>query len=177
METTPHQIRSAIIERINHFRQLAEAHYGEAFPIVIKFDLKGVTAGTAQTPSDHSQPSVIRINMEAVSVDRDEMLNGVCPHEVAHVVQRRYSGFPRGRKANPSHGVYWKSVMRFFGVPATRCHTMPLAKARKTRQWVYSCGCTSHTVGTKKHNNIALRPNAYHCKKCRGSIRLVGEKR
>lgn len=161
-----HDAQNAIRLQVKHYCEMAESLYGVVLNPEIRFDLKGRTAGTAQTKVNGQQ--ILRFNLAALYVEGgwDHLYNDTVPHEVAHLVQYNNLDWPKSRKANPPHGRYWKGVMNQFGVKADRCHSLPLPKARQQRKWKYACSCKTWELSTTRHNKIR-RGTSYSCPTCK----------
>ena len=170
---TRHEAISAIKTQVEEYCKQAEHLFGVKLNPTIKFDLRGQTAGTAQTKRDGSQ--ILRFNLTAINVEGgwQHLHDDTVPHEVAHLVQYNNSDWPKDRRANPPHGYYWKHVMSRFGVKADRCHSLPLPKARQQRKWKYACNCTTHEVSTTLHNKMR-KGQSRICRSCRVRISYVG---
>jgi SprT protein len=168
MDNNYHQ--ELLTNQVHKFYDKANEVYGLslAYPL-IDFSLKGTTAGQAIAGRN-----TIRLNLTAIQAEGgwDHLYNHTVPHEVAHIFQRLNPDWPKGRKANKSHGVYWQRVMRVFGVEAKRCHSLDLPKSRVQAKWDYSCGCQTWELSTTRHNKIR-RGRTYHCRKCKKDLTIV----
>lgn len=166
--------KELLINETNRWIKKGENLYGYKIGDVdIRFDLKGKTAGQVI-----ASKRVIRYNLNAISVDGgwEHLVNHTVPHEVAHLVQRTNPNWPKSRKANPSHGRYWKHVMAHFGVKATRCHSLNLPTARKTRKFLYDCKCNSGVqVGLNRHKKIQAGSARFSCRRCKSVIKFKAE--
>ena len=169
-----HDAKIALSLQVKEYVQQAEYLFGVELNPIVRYDLKGTTAGTACTERDGTQ--ILRFNLTGLHIDGvfDHLHDHTVPHEVAHLVQYNNTDWPTNRKANPPHGRYWQHVMRKFGVPADRCHSLPLPKAREQRKWAYRCNCRTHNISTTKHNRMQKDPNSYICRVCKGPIRFGG---
>jgi SprT protein len=95
----------------------------------VRFDLRGRTAGEAWATD-------IRLNVHLLNEFYDEMLSVTLPHEIAHCVVIQNCGY-----AEAPHGWRWREVMRAFGLPPNRAHSMPTKAARvHKRPHKYVCG-------------------------------------
>lgn len=166
------EAKAAILYQVKHYCERAENLYGIQLKPVVRFDLKGTTAGIA-----NAGENLLRFNLGALEIEGgwEHLYNHTVGHEVAHLVQRNHPLWPKDRKSNPSHGVYWKTVMRDFGIPANRCHSLPLPKSRQQRKWKYSCQCRTHKISTTKHNRMRKNSNRYFCKSCKRGIKFMGQ--
>lgn len=125
----------------------------------VRFDLKGTTGGYA-----HYQEWAIRLNVQALEDFREEMIENTIPHEVAHLVAFELYG-----AGIAPHGWEWQRIARILGCDASRCHSMPLEKAKKTRKFLYVCMCQKHQVGLNVHRKI--QAGQYRvCDTCHDSI-------
>ena len=171
--TTRQEAISELTIQTETYLDLAENIYCQNFPVSIRFDLKGTTAGQA---CYRSTGDYVRYNLTALDVEGgwDHLYNSTVPHEVAHIVQRRQYYFPQNRKQNPAHGKYWKQVMAEFGIPnPSRCHSLDLPSARKPqKRHNYSCPCgKDFPLSTTLHNKMN-RGQVRMCRSCKGNIFL-----
>lgn len=148
---------------------IAEKHFGRIItPLpTIKYDLKGATAGTADS---HTFPfPTIQLNSAFFENNKEDMLNNTVPHEVAHLVTDKIYGSNK-----KPHGPEWKYVMLVFGLEPKRCHaydTSQIVKERKTRKFIYYCRCFSGvTAGLNVHRKIQAQ-SGHKCKRCRKALR------
>lgn len=129
---------------------------------VIRFDLRGRSAGQARLAQRRKQADVIRINSQLLATHSQEMIEVTVPHEVAHVaIYRRY-----GRHVRP-HGPEWKALMRAFGVCAETCHALPTTPARRLKRFRYVCGCKEPAWLTSIRHRRAQNGTVYRCRRCR----------
>ena len=166
-----HENRAKVKAQVDKYMALARELYPEHAHDIrydeIDFTLKGVTAGMYQRRNGIRR---LRFNMTAFSVEggEDHLINQTCPHEVAHLVQ--YVVGPLCRKSNPSHGHIWKRIMRQFGVPAQRCHSLPLPKTRTVaRPYAYACACKVHNLTLTIHRKMQNGQRRI-CRKCRNEL-------
>jgi SprT protein len=126
----------------------------------VTFDLKGRTAGEAWA-------SDIRLNIHLLHEFYDEMLNQTLPHEIAHCVVIQKYGY-----GAPSHGYDWKEVMRAFGLPPNRTHTMPTKAARvHPRPHRYVCHvCGKQWKLTNRMHNSIQSGRGRRCNRCKSPI-------
>lgn len=166
MTTTQEQ---QIIDQVKRYCDKANELYGIHLDPIIKFNLKGTTAGTANPATN-----TLRFNMTALKVAGgwEHLLNETVPHEVAHLVQYSNCNWPKNRRSNPPHGVYWKKVMMSFGVEPERCHSLDLPKARVQKKWNYTCRCRSHQLSTRLHNQIRKGQQKRYCRTCKNEVRF-----
>ena len=132
----------------------------------IKFDIRGNNlAGQAQP-----KRNIIRYNIAIAENNYKEFLSKTVAHEVAHIIQNKIN------YGSQPHGIEWKRVMRFFGVPARRCHNYDVSKVpsyRKSQKFSHTCACKEnnvHMVGKKVHQNI-LNGTIYICPRCHTPVK------
>lgn len=133
----------------------------------VSYDLRGTTAG--QALGGHR----IRMNIDLMHTNWDEMLNQTLPHEVAHCL---VSQIWRSRNIPVrSHGQQWAYIMSILGLPATRCHTMEVEPTRKhPRKYLYSCACRIHRLTSHRHNKIMNGKTYYTCNVCGSELHFNG---
>ncbi|WP_435236810.1 SprT family zinc-dependent metalloprotease [Psychromonas sp. PT13] len=134
---------------------LAECFFDHAFsrPEYL-FNQRGKSAGTA-----HLQRNLIKFNPILFTQNKQEFIDQVVPHEVAHIIAYQQYG-----KVKP-HGKEWQHIMKHvFHRPATTTHTLDI-KDVMGKQYRYQCLCDTHLLTIRRHNNI-LKGTKYICKKC-----------
>ena len=134
---------------------LAECFFDRAFsrPDYL-FNQRGKSAGTA-----HLQRNLIKFNPILFTQNKQEFIEQVVPHEVAHIIAYQCYG-----QVKP-HGKEWQHIMNnVFNRPATTTHSLDI-KDVVGKQYRYQCLCDSHLLTIRRHNNI-LRGTKYICKKC-----------
>lgn len=123
----------------------------------VTFDLRGLAAGEACAESN-----VIRYNEAMLLRYGQDFLDEIVPHEVAHLVVSAVFG----RQVRP-HGGEWRSVMRFFGVPARRCHAFEAEPVRRGPRFAYRCECSRpHLLTRRAHLRIRRGTFDYTCRIC-----------
>jgi SprT protein len=126
----------------------------------VTFDLKGRTAGEAWATD-------IRLNVHLLNEFYDEMLKVTLPHEIAHCVVTQKHGY-----AEPAHGWRWREVMRAFGLPPNRTHSMPTKPARvHPRPHRYVCPrCGKQWMLTNRMHNSIQSGRGRRCNRCHSPI-------
>jgi SprT protein len=138
---------------------LAECFFNRAFsrPAYL-FNQRGKSAGSA-----HLQRNIIKFNPILFTQNKEEFIEQVVPHEVAHIIAYQQYG-----KVKP-HGKEWQHIMiNVFNRPATTTHSLDI-KDVIGKQYRYECLCDSHLLTIRRHNNI-LKGTKYICKKCGGAL-------
>jgi len=132
----------------------------------VRFDIRGNTAGQFRRSEN-----AIRYNFGIIEQNYEKFLARTVAHETAHAIQYKIS-----YSAKP-HGLEWKRVMRFFGVPSTRCHNYDMSGISSTRRTIqkfpHKCTCKEnniHMVGKKVHTKIQMGAK-YTCRKCRSILK------
>jgi predicted SprT family Zn-dependent metalloprotease len=163
---------------------IARMRWGFDQPIVVRWDLRGLTAGVARHVG-----YIVRFN-EHIAKAEGEAYAQTVAHEVAHLVvawryKRAYdtwraSGDSTAGRSYPrrprSHGLEWASVMAAFGKPAHRCHAYESAeRAVERRVYAYTCERCARPfkLGAQRHAK-AQRGVAYrHARGCGGRLIAV----
>lgn len=154
IESEATQLTLALIDKAN--RQLGLA----IPPPMIKFDLKGQTAGMVKYR--RFGPTLVRYNLKLLSDNRMHFIAQTIPHEVAHVVAiARY-----GRRIRP-HGPEWQNLMHFYNATPERCHRYDVTAqpGRKLKRFKYQCSCQDHQLTSIRHNRV-LKGQTYLCRTC-----------
>ena len=155
------ELQIEAIARTKEWIDLANKDLGLNIPYpTVSFKLKGRCAGQARPMSNE-----LRFNAVLLEENGNAFLKRTVPHEVAHIVARNKYGRVQ------SHGVEWKSVMRFFGLEPTRCHTYDtsnssVSRKRMEREFLYKCACQTFKL-TKTRHRRALKGAQYICKNCK----------
>jgi len=133
--------------------------YGRSMDLPqVKYDLRGRTAGYAV--GGHT----IRLNLEILNDPRyiEDMINQTIPHEVTHIACKQF--WPNERVA---HGWKWQSMMVRIGLTPDRCHQYETKKARQTKKYRYTCGCSRPLMlGATRHNRMQNGKSRYICTIC-----------
>jgi SprT protein len=134
-------------------------------PIAVTFDLKGRAAGMYRV--DRRQ-RCIRYNPYLFAKYFDDNLAVTVPHEVAHYITDCVYGMRRIRP----HGAEWQALMHAFGADAKRTCNYDLegVPVRRQRRHAYQCGCRTHQLTTRRHNQILRGRVRYYCKACGGEL-------
>jgi SprT protein len=151
---------------------LFNAHFAVNCPIpTVEYDLKGKTAGQAWP-----YKRKIRLNAYLLETYKDSFIDRTVVHETAHLCVDYYHDV-MGRSLPKPHGKEWKHVMALFGISnPDRCHSYKTQPARKTRNFVYTCGCkTIHSLGIIRHNRYQSKKTFYRCNICKTRLIFTGE--
>lgn len=164
----PQSLRQMVQQAIEDTCVKIGSHYPTKPPIrrpTVKYDLKGRTAGYA------INGTTIRVNLDILKDPRytDDMLNQTIPHEVCHIACSQWY------KHRVAHGYEWQVMMLKIGLSPDRCHQYEVKRARKTNKFKYTCDCSSHWIGTTRHNKAQQNPRRYKCKLCGSGITWTGE--
>lgn len=140
--------------------------YGHDFEMIpVAFDLKGRAAGMYRV---RQRPGTIRYNPYLFAkYFADNLVSTVC-HEVAHYVTDMLYGL---RNIRP-HGAEWQAVMRALGVEPVRAAHYDLTgiPVRTQRRHSYYCGCTSHQLTSRRHNQLRRGAARCFCRSCGGEL-------
>lgn len=152
-------------------RLLASAarHFGRKMrEPMIRFDLRGKTAGQVRSTDGHA--CLIRYNNSLLARHPKEFLARTVPHETAHVVAFRLFG-PRVQP----HGQEWQAIMTLFGASAERCHSYDVEglQTRRLRRYSYRCACKTHELTSIRHNRIQSG-QVYQCRTCGTPLERIG---
>lgn len=142
-----------------------------AMPEVL-YDLKGRTAGWAQTKTVSEPPfdttrkiHTIRLNIDLLYRNTESMLQQTVPHEVCHIVQHQLYTHSK------AHGYEWQSLMRLLGLTPDRCHQYDVELQRKhDRPYKYVCPCgNTFNLTRGMHSKIKMGSKRI-CNKCKGYL-------
>ena len=162
-----HSIRQQVAARYQDCYEIARTKGYDLPEIPIRYDLKGVTAGSFNWSG---ASMYFRVNMVLARENIEHYLARTVPHEFCHYLVRKLSsGFNRPTP----HGQQWKTKMiQVFGLEPERCHSYNVQNARVrrvSRPYIYKCACKEHRETSNIHLKI-LRGRRYMCKTCRGTL-------
>jgi SprT protein len=125
------------------------------------FDVTGTTAGLAK-----SATMSVHFNTKLALNQWSDFLENTVPHEVCHIAVWYWTRF-FGAGRQPPHGARWKSMMRLVGCVPKRTHDYDVSEVKKkTKKYVYHCGCVKPIeVSSIIHNKIQ-KGFIYSCKRC-----------
>jgi SprT protein len=164
-------ITTQVRNRVEECFVTAEKFYNQKLPrCTINFELTGTKAGTANYGK-----KLLRFNRKLLVDNPEHFFKDTIPHEVAHIVDIHFN-YKQGWSA---HGRSWQKVMiEVFRIPPKRCHNLDTSKVkRKTKQFIYLCGCPGrkHPCGQIRHNKIKKNAAQYKCKYCLQTITFEGK--
>jgi SprT protein len=138
--------------------------------IPVGFDLTGRAAGMYRVTR---RERIIRYNPYIFAKAFADNLATTVPHEVAHYVVDVVHGW---RNVRP-HGREWRAIMTAFGADPDRTHAYDLAgvPVRRQRRHPYRCGCTTHHLTTRRHNQVRRGAMRYHCRHCGEELVQAGQ--
>lgn len=106
------------IDNVKYYVEMLKTKAGIYMPMpVIKFDLRGTTAGRAWYPKH-----VIQFNLILLDENPEHFVTQVVGHEVAHL-----AAFVKHGSGIKPHGSEWARVMWALSLPARRCHNYDVA--------------------------------------------------
>ena len=160
-------------ERIRQLQIFTEDHWEITMrDVTLRYDLKGRTAGTANSYKD-----IIQINYILLKENTEHYIKQTLGHEYAHLITHRLYKLNKFYNRPTTHGRDWKNVMRHIGLKPDRCHNYDLTNVEIKRQkrWKYYCGCAkrTHEISTTIHNRIN-KGRKYRCREC--GVRVTRKK-
>lgn len=147
-----------------HHIDKANQYFGQTFPVPsINFKLKGKTAGKA-----YLHKWEIRLNPVLFSENKQQFLQEVIPHELAHLLT-----FKKFVQVKP-HGIEWKSIMeQVFSIPAKTTHNFTVTSVQG-KTFEYQCPCNNYPLTIRRHNKVLRGHARYSCKKCNQELIYTG---
>jgi SprT protein len=138
--------------------------------IPVLFDLTGRAAGMYRVTRG---ARAIRYNPYIFAKAFADNLATTVPHEVAHYVVDVVHGW---RNVRP-HGAEWQAVMAVLGAEPSRTCAYDLAgvPVRIQRRHTYRCGCTTHELTSRRHNQVQRGAMRYHCRRCGEELVPAGQ--
>ena len=144
--------KNQVVHRCTEVIRKAESLYNFKFgAVAISFKLKGRCAGRAigRNLSTATPSFEIQLNLEALELDWNNMMDDTIPHEIAHLVCFK---FP---KLGNHHNRGWARVCIALGGDGSRTHSLKLTPGRKTRKFLYLADCgTEVTLSSVIHNKL-----------------------
>jgi predicted SprT family Zn-dependent metalloprotease len=148
--------RQQVIEKFNQIVNNAPGNFN-ADDVRIEFKNLGQTAGKA-CYSRVNHKVVVQINSQVFKTDDPRIVNHIVndtiPHEIAHAI-----GFLTGSQRG--HCRNWRALTIALGGTGSRCHSLPLARARQTRWAIYQVAGESIEVGATRHKRIQTGQKSY----------------
>ena len=151
-------------EMIEHYYQIAEAHYGRTFKRVpIIFSNKMTRSGGVATFKAFSfDPINITLSMPILLENEAEFYEGVPGHEAAHLIANEL------HNENCGHGYKWQRVMAVLGCEASRTHSMKTSANNINKIPAY-CNCVEPHYLTRKRHAIIQHVS---CNKCKSKLQV-----
>lgn len=165
--------QALVVAETEKYLRLAESLFDRQFAdIPVVFDLSGRASGMYKVVGGKGGiKRCIRYNPYIFALYFDEHLTGTAAHEVAHYITDSLYGLANIKP----HGSQWRGVMAKFGADASRtfAHSLEGVPQRKHRQVSYTCGCSDHQLGIRRHNKVSRGQAVYKCRSCDGELRLI----
>jgi len=139
----------AVEDKIAEVKAIVKQKYGmDLSDLIVKYDLKGRTAGWA------IGMRTVRLNTTAIFGDEAhfrDMVADTIPHEVAHIVCHRNPNL--GRK----HDAGWAAVCRALGGTGKRTHDMTTIEYARGRTYIYTSSAgKEYAVSERRHRSIQM---------------------
>ncbi|MBV1932126.1 MAG: SprT-like domain-containing protein [Porticoccaceae bacterium] len=160
--------QALVVAETEKYIRLAESLFDRQFPdIPVLFDLSGRASGMYRVVGSQR---CIRYNPYIFALYFDEHLTGTVAHEVGHYIADSLYGLANIKP----HGSQWRGIMAKFGVDGSRtfAHSLEGVPQRRHRRVSYSCGCSDHQLGIRRHNKVSRGQAVYKCRSCDGELRL-----
>lgn len=162
------QQQQQTIDTVSIRLQQAEKLFGRHFKLpLISFDLKGRAAGMYLSGRTYKR---IRFNPYIFAKYFQDNLNTTVPHEVSHYI----SDILYGLHSIRPHGSEWQKIMQTFGVDPVRTCNYDLdgIPLRRYQRYSYHCGCSSHSLTSRRHNKVRRGETRYSCRLCGNELRF-----
>lgn len=128
-------------------------------------------------------PTEISFNPYYLEEYRDDFINTVVGHELAHfLVFHHISTGELPRRCQP-HGKEWRAFMELFNLPPDVYHqfSTPPALTQKKNPMAsvnyFTCLCMVHTVSPVRYKKIKDEGTVYLCNKCKTSLVEIPEEK
>ena len=145
-------VKKMVEDRIAVVHETVKEFYGREFaPVNVTYDLRGRTAGTAQSNTRH-----VRLNAVLLMENQTEFVADTVGHELAHIFDKDLNGYrTKSNGKRDIHGYGWKNVMRAIGQDPARCHSFDTSTStvsnRTKHVWTCGCGDVTMSLGDKRH--------------------------
>ncbi|WP_392552082.1 SprT family zinc-dependent metalloprotease [Orbus wheelerorum] len=161
-QRVPIQLHNNVIASLRHYISIANQFFNQVFdePELI-YRKKGSIAGSALL-----QKWQIQLNLNMLLENKEQFINEVIPHELAHLIAYKKFGLVK------PHGKEWQGIMeQIFHQDAKRTHNFNLPQPLITNRHQYYCECQSHLLTNIRHQKIQNKCAQYYCKKCATLLR------
>lgn len=150
-------LRAALIAATEQLLARAEQEWGLPARwrqlLQISCCLRGRAAGKVEVHWRARQPVRVRLrlNLAAARLDWRQMVDDTIAHEVAHLIVMSQ---PQRFDQQP-HGEDWRRICIALGGSGQSRHQLPLASARRCRQWQYRDSQGQlHLLSTIRHQRL-----------------------
>ena len=149
------QVLACLRTHLIQANQILTTNYKEP---KISYKPKGTIAGCALLTRWE-----IQLNSTMLYENREDFINEVVPHELAHLITFQYFG-----KVKP-HGKEWQYVMSEIMKKEPKVtHNFKI----KRNEYIYFCDCQEHYLSPIRHNKIINNKTSYQCRKCGTILKL-----
>jgi SprT protein len=161
--------RMVVAATASYIARGRELFGGSFATIPVLFDLTGRAAGMYRVSRGQR---VIRYNPYIFAKAFADHLATTVPHEVAHYLTDLVHGHSKVRP----HGPEWRAIMKAFGAEPRRTGAYDLAgvPVRTQRRHPYRCGCTTHRLTSRRHNQVQRGTMRYYCRHCGAELTPAG---
>lgn len=146
-------------EKLQQANKYLNTNYPEP---ALLYNQRGTIAGSAYYANWE-----IRINPTLLIENKQNFIEEVIPHELAHLLVSRHFG-----RVAP-HGKEWKWMMEtVLEVSAKRTHHFDITSV-KTKTFNYRCQCKErHLLTLRRHNKVQRGETQYRCRQCQAILQL-----
>lgn len=157
IKRVPIQLHNNTLASLRYYLSIANQYFDTIFEEPkLSYHNKGSIAGSALL---HQWQ--IQLNTNMLLENKDQFINQVIPHELAHLIV--YKKFGRVKP----HGKEWQLVMtEVFKQEARRTHNFNLPQTIMKARYHYSCACQTHLLTQIRHQKIQRNQAQYYCKSC-----------
>ncbi|OAT34803.1 SprT family protein [Proteus myxofaciens ATCC 19692] len=160
----PIALVQSIMRTLREKLQQANIYLNTNYPEpTLLYNQRGTIAGSAYYANWE-----IRINPTLLIENKQNFIDEVIPHELAHLLVNKHFG-----RVAP-HGKEWKWMMEtVLQVSAKRTHHFDISNVC-AKTFSYACLCEEiHQLTIRRHNKIQRGETQYRCRHCQAILQLI----
>ncbi len=160
----PIALVQSVMRTLREKLQQANLYLNTNYPEpTLHYNQRGTIAGSAYYANWE-----IRINPTLLIENKQNFIEEVIPHELAHLLVNRHFG-----RVAP-HGKEWKWMMEtVLGVSAKRTHHFDVSTV-KAKTFRYACQCEEeHQLTIRRHNKVLRGETQYRCRHCQSILQFI----
>lgn len=160
----PIALVQSVMRTLREKLQQANKYLNTDYPEpTLQYNQRGTIAGSAYYANWE-----IRLNPTLLIENKQNFIEEVIPHELAHLLVSRHFG-----RVAP-HGKEWKWMMEtVLQVSAKRTHHFDISNVT-AKTFSYACRCQEiHQLTLRRHNKVQRGETQYRCRHCQAILQLI----